>query len=197
MRTIRLAALAIVFLIPICAIGQPDTSGTAQTQQIPAPQPIQEHDGWFKWNPITLALFGAGIAALFAGIGSAVGCTIAGGMAAGGLQEKPELFGRFLPLAAAPGTQGVYGFVVTVLILNRIGAGLTIDTGWQLFFAGIPVGFAGLISAIYQGKVCASSIGLVVKDPQQLGKSLVFPALVEFYAILGLLCSVLMLNKIG
>jgi len=196
MRIITLAMFAVIFILPIFAIGQMDSGQSTQQQQFPVHEPIQGDSGWFKWNPITLALMGAGIAALFAGIGSAVGCTIAGGMAAGGLQENPRLFGQFLPLAAAPGTQGVYGFVITVLILNKIGAGLSIDNGWQLFFAGMPVGFAGLISAIYQGKVCASSIGLVVKDPKALGKSLVFPALVEFYAILGLLCSVLMLNKI-
>jgi len=153
-------------------------------------------EGWFRWDAIALGLFGAGAAAVLSGIGSSIGIGIAGGMATGGLQEKPELFGRFLPLAAAPGTQGIYGIVTAVLILGKIGGTMSIATGWQLFFAGLPIGFAGLVSAVWQGKVCANGIGLVVKDPGQFGKALVMAVLVEFYALLGLLTSILMLGKI-
>ncbi len=152
---------------------------------------------WFRWDPVALALFGAGVAAVLSGVGSSIGIGIAGGMATGAMQEKPELFGRFLPLAAAPGTQGIYGIVTAVLILGKITSGMSLEVGWQLFFAGLPIGFAGLASAVYQGKVCASGVGLVVKDPGQFGKALVMAVLVEFYALLGLLTSILMLGKIG
>ncbi len=196
MKAARAVPFFCLLLLAAALWAQSDSAMLVTQQQKPT-ESLPQKSNWFRWDPIALALFGAGIAALFAGIGSAIGCAISGGMAAGALQEKPELFGRFLPLAAAPGTQGVYGFVATVLILEKISPQMTTEAGWQLFFVGIPVGFAGLLSAIWQGKVCASSIALVVKDPSQLGKSLVFPALVEFYAILGLLTSILMLARIG
>ena len=133
---------------------------------------------------------------VLAGIGSSIGIGIAGGMATGAMQEKPELFGRFLPLAAAPGTQGIYGIAVGVAIINQISTGMPLETGWHLFFVGIPIGFAGLLSGIWQGKVCAGGIGLVVKDAGQFGKALVMAVLVEFYALLGLIASFLMLGKV-
>ena len=85
--------------------------------------------------------------------------------------------------------------MVGIIIINKIAAGMTVDTGWHLFFAGLPIGFAGLLSGIWQGKVCAGGIGLVVKDPGQFGKALVMAVLVEFYALLGLLASVIMVGK--
>ena len=182
MRSARIAIIVGVILIAFGAWAQVSD--------------VAEGGSWFKWGPTSLAMFGAGIAAVLSGIGSSIGIGIAGGMATGAMQEKPELFGRFLPLAAAPGTQGIYGIVIAVLVLNKISGGMSIATGWQLFFAGLPIGFAGLASAIWQGKVCASGVGLVVKDPGQFGKALVMAVLVEFYALLGLLTSILMLGKI-
>lgn len=172
----------------------------AQQQTTPQPptseaSPVQSSAGWFRWDAVALALFGAAIASFLAGIGSAIGIMIAANMAQGALQERPELFGKFIPLAAAPGTQGVYGLVVSVLILGKIAPGMTVEQGWHLLFASIPVGLVGMISAIYQGKVCAGGIGLSVKDPANLGRALVMAALVEFYALLGLLTSILMIGK--
>ena len=49
----------------------------------------------------------------------------------------------------------------------------------------------GLYSAIKQGKAAVASIGLVAKKPDQFGKAMIFPAMVETYAILALLISIL------
>ncbi|RKZ32898.1 hypothetical protein DRQ27_01490, partial [bacterium] len=86
---------------------------------------VEQTDGWFRWDPVALAFFGAGIAAVLAGIGSSIGIGIVGGMANGALQERPELFGRFIPLAAMPGTQGIYGIVIAVVILGKITPGMS------------------------------------------------------------------------
>lgn len=176
---------------------QPGNSSQISASQLASTEPISSGSvhGWFRWDAVALALLGAAIASFVAGMGSAIGITTAANMAQGALQEKPELFGKFIPLAAAPGTQGVYGLVVSVLILGKIVPEMTTDQGWHLFFASIPVGIVGMISAIYQGKVCAGGIGLSVKDPANLGRALVMAALVEFYALLGLLTSILMLGK--
>jgi len=65
--------------------------------------------------------------------------------------------GTFL-YVVLPGTQGFYGFVIAFLILNAIkGLGdISVMQGWQLFAASLPIAVTGLLSAIYQGKVCVS-----------------------------------------
>ena len=64
---------------------------------------------------MVFGLTGAAIAALFAGIGSAVGVGIAGQAAAGATSEKPDLFGKVLVLQLLPGTQGIYGLLIAFI----------------------------------------------------------------------------------
>lgn len=150
-------------------------------------------------NPDIWAIAGAALAAGLAGCGSAVGCAISGSAASGAVTEDPEKFGRVLLLQALPGTQGIYGLVGLFLILNKI-AGLQvldISQGWQLFFAGLPIALAGLVSGIWQGKVCASATAMVGKRPAELGKGMIFAVVVETYAVLGLLATILLVNRVG
>ena len=67
----------------------------------------------------TLALLGAAIAAL-AGIGSAMGVGIAGQAASAVLAEDPKKFGKTLILQALPGTQGIYGLIISFLVMQKI-----------------------------------------------------------------------------
>ena len=53
------------------------------------------------------------------------------------------------------------------------------------------------MSGKYQGEVFVASIMLVAKKPDQFGKAMIFPAMVETYAILALLVSILAVNAIG
>ena len=68
--------------------------------------------------------------------------------------------------------------------------------GLMLLFAALPVGMTGLISGIYQGKAAASSIYLIAKRPEEMGKAIILPAMVETYAVIGLLASILMVSGI-
>ena len=148
---------------------------------------------------MALAVMGAAIAAALGGIGSSIGVGLAGQSGTGVVSEKPELFGKILLLQALPGTQGIYGFLGALLILIQIGliggGGVAIDisTGWQFFGAGIPVGVAGMISGIHQGRVSAAGLNAVAKDPANTGKAVIMSAMVETYAVLGLLVSVLLI----
>jgi len=174
--------------------------GTALAQ---AAEP-DESGGWFKWDPAALALGGVAVAVVLAGFGSAIGIGIAANMSIGAMHEHPKLFPQFLLLSALPGTQGIYGFVAGFLAILWTGllndpsqlASLTINDGWHFFFAGLPVGLAGLVSGIHQGKVCASGVALVVRDKANVAKAMTLAAFVEFYAILGLLATVLVLLSI-
>jgi V/A-type H+-transporting ATPase subunit K len=152
---------------------------------------------------LALPVLGAALAVGLSGFGSATGISIAGQVADGVLAEDPDIFGRVLIFVAMPGTQGIYGFLGAFLILLKAGIiggapieAMTLTQGWMFCFAGLPVGLGGWISGIYQGKVCATGISLAVKRPEAMMKGVIYGAMVETYAILGLLITILSLNGI-
>lgn len=152
---------------------------------------------------MTLALVGAGLATLMAGIGSAIGIGIAGRSATGVLTEKPERYGQMFIMVVLPGTQGFYGFLAGFLVmlnLNFFGEGgvIVVSTtlGWQILAACLPIAFAGLMSAIHQGKVCSAGILMTAKRPEMAFKAgVVYAVMVEVYAVLGLLVTMFILLK--
>lgn len=152
---------------------------------------------------LVLSIIGAALAAGLSGIGSAIGVSIAGRAGSGVLVEKPELFGRVLVLQALPGTQGIYGFLLGVLIMQKsglLGGGvveLSDWQGWAFLGASIPVAIVGLISAIAQGKIAASSILMTGKRPELMTRGMTMTAIVETYAILALLVSILLWSTIA
>lgn len=148
------------------------------------------------------ALIGAAIAVGLAGCGSAIGVGISGMAASGVVTEDPGKFAKVLVLQLLPGTQGIYGLLVSFITLSKVGllgggaAEIDMGTGLLIFAACVPIAIVGLISAIYQGKTAAASIQLVAKRPEEFGKSMLFPAMVETYAILSLLISILAVSAI-
>jgi len=133
---------------------------------------------------------------LLAGIGSAIGVGIAGQAAAGAVTEEPNLFSKVLILQLLPGTQGIYGLLIGFITLTQIGimggsSDVSLAKGLLYFAACIPMAIVGLFSAMHQGRASVASIGLVAKKPDQFGKAMIFPAMVETYAILALLISIL------
>lgn len=155
---------------------------------------------------MALSLLGAALAAFLAGVGSSIGVGLAGQASTAVIGEDPEKFGKVMLLTALPGTQGIYGFVVAFLVIIKLGLigaaeipEVTTAQGWQLFFAALPIGIAGLLSGIHQGKVCAAGVQMTAKRPEESGKALILGVFVEFYAVLGFLASFLIVNglKLG
>lgn len=150
-----------------------------------------------------LSLLGAALAVLLAGIGSAIGVGIAGQAAAGVVTEDPGKFGQTLLLQALPGTQGIYGLLTGFVIMQKIGiiggniAEISTVSGLLIFAAAMPIAFVGLMSAIYQGKASAAGMGIVAKRPEELAKGITYAAMVETYAVLALLASILMIFGIN
>ena len=145
-----------------------------------------------------IGIAGAFLAAFLPGFGSAIGIGLAGRAASGVLSEDPDKFGRLFLLVALPGTQGFYGFVAAlflILKLGLLGAPVSINAsqGWQIFFASLPVAFAGIASAIHQGKVCAAGVEMGAKRPEATMKAVIYGAMVETYAVLGLLVTLFLL----
>ena len=151
---------------------------------------------------LVYALLGAALAVILAGMGSAYGVGVAGQAASGVVTEDPSKFAKVLIIQLLPGTQGIYGLLVGFLTLSKIGllgggaADLTPQTGLLILAACLPVGIVGLISGKSQGQAAAASIGIVAKKPEQFGKAMLFPAMVETYAILALLISILAVTAI-
>ena len=143
-----------------------------------------------------LGLLGAGLAALLAGIGSAKGTGIAGEAGAGLVSEDPSKFGKAMILQVIPGTQGLYGFVIWFLAFGKLVPGMSVAEGLQVLAACLPIAFGGLLSGIAQGKVAAASVNILAKKPDDWSKGMILCITVEFYAILALLASFMMLNGI-
>ena len=150
------------------------------------------------------AIFGAALAAILPGIGSAKAVGFVGEAGAGLLSEDTSMFGKVLVLQFLPGTQGLYGFLTAFLLLNRIGIiGGTVpevftwSQGLLYLCAALPIALTGYFSALYQGRVAASGVGLLAKKSDQLAKAMTMAALVETYAILTLLVSILAVFSIG
>ncbi len=143
-----------------------------------------------------LAILGAVVAAAMAGIGSAIGVGVAGKAAAGVTSEDPDKFSKCLVLQLLPGTQGIYGLLVAFLVFVKIdlfGSVLPLTTGegLSLMAACLPMAIVGFLSALYQSKVACSGIAMVAKRPEESGKAIILTVMVETYAVLALLVSLL------
>ena len=151
---------------------------------------------------IVYALRGAALAVLLAGAGSALGVGVAGQAASGVVSEDPSKFAKVLIMQLLPGTQGIYGLLVGFITLSKVGLlgggikEVSVATGLLILAACLPIGIVGLISGKSQGKTAAAASGIVAKKPDQFGKAMLFPAMVETYAILALLISILAVSAI-
>jgi V/A-type H+-transporting ATPase subunit K len=146
-----------------------------------------------QYGGYVFTVFGAAIAVFCSGTGSAIGCSIVGQAAAGIVTEEPEKFGKALILQLLPGTQGLYGFIIGFLIALQLANGPSISQGLYLMCAGMPVGIVGWTSGIAQGKAAAAGLQILAKNPDHSTKGIIFAAIVETYAILGFVSSIIML----
>ena len=151
---------------------------------------------------MALALLGAALATVLAGMGSAKGVGIVGEAAAGVVAEDPSKFGQTLLLQVLPGTQGIYGLLIGFIVLLKVGfvggggIEMTVAKGIYILIASLVIAVVGYISAIKQGRVAAAGVGVVAKRPEEVSKAMIYAAMVETYAVLALLVSFLMLNGV-
>ena len=157
----------------------------------------------FAHSGLAIGLLGAGLAACLAGAGSGVGTGIAGEAGAGLVTEDPGKFGKVMILQVIPGTQGLYGLVIWFFALLQMGVfngtavNMSVSDGLRVFAACIPMAIGGCISAPAQGRAAARAINLMARRPDDWAKGIVMCITVEFYAILSLLASFLMLLNLN
>ncbi|MGH4118721.1 V-type ATP synthase subunit K [Clostridium sp.] len=152
-------------------------------------------DFFVKNGGFVFAALGMALAVFLPGIGSAKGVGIVGEAAAGLTTEEPEKFGKALILQLLPGTQGLYGFVIGIMLLPRLAVDMELGTGMYLFMACLPIAFVGLYSAIAQAKTAAAGIAILAKNPEHTTKAIILSVMVETYAILAFVVSIILIFK--
>ena len=140
------------------------------------------------------AVLAAAIATLFGGIGSAKGVGMAGEATAALTVDEPDKFGKALVLQLLPGTQGLYGFVIGFFIYQQIigGDAITFEKGLYLLMAALPVAIVGYASAQRQARVAIAGVNILAKNEDEFVKGVVYSVMVELYAILGFVISLLL-----
>ena len=185
MKYTYLAPVAAALLAPAIALAQEPAAVAA------APA--------IQWG-LAFAFLGVAIATFLSCIGSIMGVSMTGQSGAGLLTEKPELAGKVITLMVLPGSQGLYGMVISLLFLFNFSViisgevAISASQGVVLFAACLPVAFTCLTSGPYQAKVCSAGMHMLAKDDKLTGRVITMAALVETYALLGFLISFFMLN---
>ena len=147
-------------------------------------------------------ILGAALTAGLCCIGSAKGTGMVGEAASGLVSEDPDKSTKCLILQVLPGTQGLYGFVALFIVLGQVGilsgspVAVTVSQGLAFFAACLPIMLGGWLSAVFQGRVAAVSIGIVAKHPEASTKGIIFCGIVEFYAILSLVATIMISTNI-
>jgi len=146
---------------------------------------------------IAFGVLGIALAVLLSGIGSAKGVGIVGEAASGLIIEEPEKFGKSLVLQLPPGTQGLYGFVIGLMSLGSLRVDMSMGEGLYMLFACLPIALVGLYSAMYQAKVAAAGIAILAKNEEQSTKGIIYSVMVETYALLAFVMSLILLSSGG
>lgn len=152
-----------------------------------------------EFTGLIFVLAGAALAAALPGFGSARATGMVGQAAAGVITEDASKFGKALIMQVLPGTQGLYGFLTAILLLSNTGVlgdgskydTISLEKGLAYFAACLPIVIVGYFSAIAQAKAAVGGVGIVAKNPDHSGKGIIFAAMVETYAVLALLVSLL------
>ena len=199
MKKFRFFALIVIacaiLAFAAAAIAEGEPMLTATGMEPPAAEPAGPRG--FIW-----AAIGMGIAIILPGVGSALGVGMAGRAAAGVSAEDPEKGGACLIFELLPATQGLYGFVVAIFIAmgcGIVGSGdfmaLATERGLSYMYGALPIGIVGFFSAYFQSRVCCAGIGIVAKQGNG-GMGITYAIMVELYAILALIISILMVTGV-
>lgn len=124
-------------------------------------------------------------------IGSCVGCYIAGAASHAAMTKTEEGHGKFIGMAAAPSSQTIYGFILMLLMNQKILAGSVSPI--SAIFVGLFAGLAIMASAIFQGKVAATGIQASLKQPALYGKCFAAVGILESFALFAFVFALLII----
>ncbi len=135
--------------------------------------------------PLVMAYIGLALMVGLAGIGSAMGVSIAGNATIGTIKKKPDAFGNCMVLSALAGTQGLYGFGGFFIMYSNVTADISLLQGMGVFAAGLALGVVALFSAVQQGGIAANGVAGIGQGHDVFGKTLVLAVFPELYAIVA------------
>ncbi len=151
-----------------------------------------------------LVFIGVALAMGVAAITSSIGIGIAGAGATGVAAERPDKFGRLIVYQALPMTQGIYGLLISILVLNF--TGLTGGpefailkqpfVGWGALAIGIVIAFSS-VSAIPQGMTASAAAAAFGRNNKVFGQGVIFAVMSETMAIFGFLVAIFLLLASG
>ena len=147
--------------------------------------------------PLVLAFIGSGLLIGLAGVGSVIGTSVGAMTTIGALKKRPEVFGSYMILSALPGTQGLYGFAGYFLMQDLISPEMTLLQGAGILGGGIGLGIVGLLSGMYQGKVCANGIDSISQGNEVFGQTMILAVFPELYAIIAFAAVFMMRGILG
>lgn len=144
------------------------------------------------------AILGIALAVILPGFGSAKGVGMVGESATALVIEEPEKFAKSLILQLIPGSQGLYGFAIGLLGLNKLVSinNMPTSTGFLVLVACLPIALVGYYSAIKQSKVALYSMNILIKNEEQYVKGILYSVMVELYALLAFVVSFIILNSV-
>lgn len=154
----------------------------------------------FKNAGLVFAIIGIALAVILPGMGSAKGVGMVGEAATAVVIDEPEKFAKSLILQLLPGSQGLYGFAIGLLALNRLPQNslmMTTQQGLYLLAACLPIAFVGLYSAVSQAKVSTAGITILIKNESQQVKGIIYAVMVEIYALLAFVISFILLGAVA
>lgn len=150
-----------------------------------------------EYGGVVFGGLGVALAVIMSGIGSARGVGLVGEAASGLMIDEPEKFGRSLVMQLLPGTQGLYGFVIGLLAIQQLSISMSLSHGLYILMASLPIAFVGWKSAIFQGKVSAAGITILAKNEEETTKGIVYSVMVETYALLAFVISLILLTSVN
>jgi len=138
------------------------------------------------------SMFGPALALGLGCLGSAIGCGIAGMASHGVMSRVEEGHGKFIAMSAMPSSQSIYGFILMLLMSQKITAGsLSPMSGIGI---GLASGLAIMMSAIFQGRCAASGIQASAKQPAVYGKCYAAIGIVESFALFAFVFALLIMG---
>ena len=113
------------------------------------------------------------------------------------MKEQPEKFAQALILQLLPGTQGLYGFVIGILIWLQIKPDMALETGVAYFFTAPSSSDRRLFLSETSRKCRNCWDANLGKTPEDMMKGVILAAMVETYAILAFVVSFLLTLRVG
>ena len=150
---------------------------------------------------MTMAYVAAGLAVGLTGLGVTLGEAWVAKTAVDAQGKNPDLGGSLRSLTilglALVESAAIYGLVVMILILQKIGAE-GFSTG-QAMGAALAIALPGLAAGLGEAAIVVNAIKSILRNPADAGNirtnMIIFIAIVESAAIYGLVSAILILNK--